>query len=140
MSMYDMVYGKDKYAMLAVAALYQAEEFSEDEETQIDFGRFRDAFFEKTDDKYYVRVHTRNGGNNREDYEVAIESLRKHSFYVRDEDCPHDSTYADFIFELPQRLVDDIAEEVSDDDFWKEPIDHVARMEEALGAIRGRGK
>ena len=88
--------------------------------------RFRDAYAIKTDaGEYFVVIHTRTGGGNRDYYENEEscrssypdyfeegkesewpagpwnDELRAHPNYVRDEDDDFDSTYADFYFSLP---------------------------------------
>lgn len=66
-------------------------------------GRYRDAFLRKTDaNEVQITILTRNGGGNRETYEEVTESLRKHPLYVTDYDEEFDSTYATYVFKVPE--------------------------------------
>jgi hypothetical protein len=66
--------------------------------TREDFGRFRDVYISGE----YIIVHTRCGGGNREEYEHIFEDMSDHPWYIRDEDCDFDSTYADIYFKIPE--------------------------------------
>jgi hypothetical protein len=48
-----------------------------------------------------IRVLTRTGGNNRDDYEDSIAALQAHAMYIEDRDDDFDSTYAEFFFRVP---------------------------------------
>ena len=50
-----------------------------------------------------VRVSTRTGGGNREEYEDFNDYLTCLEGYVRDYDCEYDNTYAEFIYDIPER-------------------------------------
>ena len=52
-------------------------------------------------------VYTRAGGGNRDDYAREIMGLQAHPLYVRDYDDPFDSTYATFVFRVPDEWVND---------------------------------
>ena len=75
-----------------------------------DFGRFRDVYL----DQGCIVVHTRCGGGNREDYEDVFDNAAMHPWYVRDEDCYFDCTYADIFFKIPEGETQTIATLVDD--------------------------
>lgn len=56
---------------------------------------------EQQDDAIFV--YTRVGGGNRESYEIDIEELQAMPEYIRDYDDPFDSTYATFVFAIPEK-------------------------------------
>ena len=66
--------------------------------TREDCGRFRDIYI----DNGHIVIHTRNGGGNREDYQDVFDVMRRHPWYVRDEDDEFDCTYANIFFEIPK--------------------------------------
>lgn len=65
--------------------------------------RFRDAWF--TDDGKHMVVLTRCGGNNRSEYADGYRYLSEHKLYVADHDDTFDSTYAHFLFRVPENLL-----------------------------------
>ena len=74
---------------------------------QID--RFRDASFGKDGDQHVLHVFCRTGGGNREDYPNA--ALTSHPLYIRDHDDEYDCTYAHYYFKIPQKVIDELAEQ-----------------------------
>lgn len=60
--------------------------------------RFRDVWVEGEGDVLLIRVHTRIGGGNRDDYTEEWDRYRAMPAFVRDEDDDFDSTYADLYF------------------------------------------
>ena len=94
--MYNVVFGRHPFAKGLLDLLHEADPGFEP-------GRVRDAWVEIEGDWVTIRVHTRNGGNNRSDDDIAaaIESMTSHPWFVRDEDLDFDSTYADFWFRPP---------------------------------------
>jgi len=104
-----MTQGADRFAKAALATLHQPEEITD----TIRFGRLRDAFFELDGDKHRVRVHTRNGGGNREEHQSEIDDMRSHPWFSFDEDCSHDCTYADFVFVIPDSVVKEINDQLN---------------------------
>jgi hypothetical protein len=64
-----------------------------------EYPRFRDCF--ATDGK--IKVFTRLGGGNREDYQAEIDILRAMPEYVTDYDDEFDCTYATFVFKVPEK-------------------------------------
>lgn len=65
-------------------------------------GRLRDCYF--NEDCTRIVVFTRNGGNNRGDYQEAIAYMYSNKFFDRDYDEDLDSTYATFEFKIPEVL------------------------------------
>jgi len=88
MSLFNMVFGENPSSEKLLEVLNL---------TKGDFGRYRDVFVEDG----FIVVHTRCGGGNREDYEDVFEDASEHPWYVRDEDCDFDSTYANIYFKVP---------------------------------------
>ena len=90
--------------------------------------RFRDCYWNGE----YVVVHTRTGGGNREYYDVKNDdnpdgpwnsAMWDNPNYVTDEDCEHDSTYADFYFNVPAAVkaaVEGLAPAISPEQKWSE--------------------
>lgn len=88
-SMYNMLFGKNHFADFILESLDLTEE---------DCGRFRDAFVAGGE----IAIYTRNGGENRENQKKAIDWLKNHPCYLRDQDDNYDSTYATFYFSIPE--------------------------------------
>lgn len=63
------------------------------------FGRYRDCF--TNEDGTKIIVLTRCGGNNRNDFEIVFDTMRKHDEYLGDFDDPTDETYCYFEFRVP---------------------------------------
>ncbi len=90
-----------------------------------EYPRFRDCFVgrqtndeEKTDqfgiplkkldtEKKLISVYTRVGGGNRDSYENEIKELQNMGEYVEDYDDDFDSTFATFVFNVPERFISD---------------------------------
>lgn len=68
------------------------------------YPRFRDCFIgaTDTDDEGKIMVYTRTGGGNRDSYENEINEMREMKTFIRDYDDTFDSTYANFIFDIPE--------------------------------------
>lgn len=90
MSLYNNLFGvnKDANEILALVGL-----------TPGYFARFRDV--DLINDGKTVRVFTRTGGGNRENYQVVWEEIRKDSNYITDYDDDFDCTYAYIEFRVP---------------------------------------
>jgi hypothetical protein len=74
-----------------------------------EYPRFRDCFLK--DDEHpqydnYIHVYTRVGGNNR-NCEYNEEELYKHPNFVATFDDNFDSTYATYVFSVPEKWKDD---------------------------------
>lgn len=63
------------------------------------FGRYRDCFPNDIGTK--IIVLTRCGGDNRNEYEIVFDTMRKHPQYLGDYDDPTDETYCYFEFQVP---------------------------------------
>lgn len=71
-----------------------------------EYPRFRDCFTSDAEHPEYndhIHVFTRAGGGNRESYEAEIAELQSHPNYVTDFDDSFDSTYASFVFTVPEQ-------------------------------------
>jgi hypothetical protein len=80
-----------------------------------EYPRFRDVFAgddahpefnQGRGDQFYIHLYTRVGGNNR-NCGYGEEELYKHPHYVATFDDGFDSTYATYIFTVPQQWVHD---------------------------------
>lgn len=97
------------------------------------FGRFRDAWPERdpeNPEKILIRVHTRNGGSNRQDHQAEILSMRAHPWYHHDADMDWDNTYADFYFEVKDEDLTHMLGHIATD-----PVDVPARWREAIDKL-----
>ena len=76
--------------------------------------RFRDVWVNREFTE--ITVFTRTGGGNRDEYKDQNLVLMEHPFYLRDSDCDFDSTFALFVFSLPDsgrfELIDQLNEAV----------------------------
>ena len=71
-----------------------------------EYPRFRDCFLgdpEHREYDYHIHVYTRTGGGNRKDYEAENKEMTCHPNYITDFDDGFDSTYASFIFSVPEK-------------------------------------
>jgi hypothetical protein len=89
--MYNVLFGVDSSAGLVLKLLGK---------TQGDFGRFRTAYI--TED--HLVVHTRCGGDNRDDYDEVFEEMSQHPLFEYDQDDDFDCTYCDFYFKHPAEM------------------------------------
>ncbi|AGF85752.1 hypothetical protein QJ854_gp030 [Moumouvirus goulette] len=69
-----------------------------------DFPRFRDVQVKK--DRPIIKVTTRTGGGNREEYEEHNNYLTTLEGYSGDKDASWDRTYAIFYYSIPERSID----------------------------------
>jgi hypothetical protein len=74
------------------------------------YPRFRDCSLgaEGTETEGSILVYTRVGGGNREAYSDEIEWMRSLPTYVDDYDDDFDSTYATFVFHVPEEWKKDL--------------------------------
>lgn len=107
------------------------------------YPRFRDCFIgtlenseetdqfglpkKKTSDEDLISVYTRVGGGNREDYVDEIQELQNMPEYVRDFDDDFDSTFATFIFSVPEKWKDDF-EKIRNGDLNKVSEEYLEQM------------
>lgn len=98
-----------------------------------EYPRFRDCFCNDEEHPEYndhIHVYTRTGGGNRGSYEDENAEMTEMPDYVADFDDSFDSTYASWIFRVPDRWKDDFTKlredrisEVSDE--YKEEIKRI---------------
>ena len=69
-----------------------------------DCGRFRDCYLDETGTK--IIIYTRNGGENREEYECVFDELSKHKNCFTDYDDDFDCTYASIVFSVPEDYIE----------------------------------
>lgn len=91
MSLYNMLFGINEDTDTLLKILNVNKE---------DFNRFRD--IELTNNGTILRVFTRCGGYNRNEYKVYWNKIRKHPLYLKDYDDTFDNTYAYIEFKVPQ--------------------------------------
>lgn len=70
-----------------------------------EYGRLRDVYLKKENEKLVIVVFTRNGGGNRNSFEEVFANLRQHSNYLCDYDDKFDSTYAYIEFSIPEKFL-----------------------------------
>jgi hypothetical protein len=128
MGLYNAIFGENPLGWVLVYLLQAIQ--------PMEVGRYRDAWVERQVDQdlLLIRVHTRNGGGNREDQAEAIESMQAHPWYVSDADDDFDYTYADFYFKpdvanLDPTILDTLATAAI------EPVDVGAKWQAAIDAI-----
>ena len=73
-------------------------------------------------------VYTRVGGGNRDDYEDEIEELRSMPTYIEDYDDAFDSTYATFVFGVPDEWKDDFYKLLEGEQPSEAYVRHVASV------------
>lgn len=114
MSLYNMVNGVQPATFFILPMLGKHPD---------DYPRFRDCFVGKqnTDDELdqfgipvqhhgeeeLISVYTRVGGGNRDSYQDEIDELRAMPEYVEDFDDDFDSTFATFVFSVPEMFKKD---------------------------------
>lgn len=69
-----------------------------------EYPRFRDCI---PHPNYSIEIYTRVWWWNRESYEAEIGELQQQEWYVKDYDDEQDSTYASFIFNIPDKFKQD---------------------------------
>lgn len=94
MSLYNMINGVNPATFFILPML--------GEKHPNNYPRFRDCFVDSGE----IRVYTRVGGGNR-DCGFGEEELQQHPNYLRDEDDDFDSTYATYIFSVPNEWKED---------------------------------
>ena len=101
MSLYNMINGVSPCAFIFLPMLGKHPD---------EYPRFRDCFLQDEDHPEYndhIHVYTRAGGGNRESYEDQIQAMREMDSFVIDFDDDFDSTYATFVFSIPEKWSDD---------------------------------
>ena len=94
MSLYNMINGVNPATFFILPML--------GEKHPDNYPRFRDCFVDNNE----IHVYTRVGGGNR-DCEFGEEELQQHPNYLRDFDDEYDSTYATYVFSIPDEFKND---------------------------------
>lgn len=68
--------------------------------------RFRDMYTREESGKAQIVIYTRTGGGNRDDYAAQNDALTEHPLYVTDFDDDFDSTFAHFVFDVPEAFAE----------------------------------
>lgn len=96
MSLYNMLFGTNEKTSVILAMIgIPFENY---------FERFRDV--DLIEDGTKIRVLTRTGGNNREDYTDNWKVIRNNEFYICDYDDDFDNTYAFIEFSIPEKYLE----------------------------------
>lgn len=93
-----------------------------------DIARWRDTFKTESGE---IAIYARLGGGNRPAYQSAIDGVRKHALFKRDEDDSADSTYLTFYFACPAIHARDFADMESERSraaMWPEKIAAIPLM------------
>ena len=94
MSLYNMLNGVNPATFFILPMLGQKHPDN--------YPRFRDCFVNNNE----IHVYTRVGGGNR-NCEFGEEELQQHPNYLRDFDDEYDSTYATYVFSIPDEFKND---------------------------------
>lgn len=86
-----------------------------------DFPRYRDTSLWNNNTE--IRVITRAGGGNREEYQSNIDELKNNEYYLRDEDDDFDSTYAYIFFKVPEQYLETVKDIKTDERTMKQKTD-----------------
>jgi len=71
-----------------------------------EYPRFRDCFLSDSEHEEYnnfIHIYTRTGGGNREGYLEENQEMRQMSGFVVDFDDSFDSTFASWVFKIPEQ-------------------------------------
>lgn len=101
MSLYNMVNGTSPSTFFILPMLGKHPD---------EYPRFRDCFLADEEHPEYdnhIHIYTRTGGGNREAYETENEEMRNMDGFVTDYDDSFDSTYASWIFKIPEKWKSD---------------------------------
>jgi len=74
------------------------------------YPRFRDCFTDDEENPQYkdhIHIYTRTGGGNREGYAEENQQIRDMNGFVTDFDDSFDSTFASWIFKVPEKWEND---------------------------------
>jgi len=97
MSIYHMMNGVNPMTFLILPMLGKHPD---------EYPRFRDVFAgDESRPEYdrHIMVYTRTGGGNRPDYAAENGEMMKHPDYVDNYDDQEDSTYAVWVFKVPEK-------------------------------------
>lgn len=102
MSLYNMVNGVNPVAFYILPVLGKHPD---------EYPRFRDAFIgdeSRPDTEGKLIVYTRTGGGNREAYEEENQAIRDMPGFLFDYDDDFDSTFACWVFDIPDKWKQDV--------------------------------
>lgn len=119
MSLYNSLFGTNEEMPILLGMLGVNKEY---------FSRFRD--IDLINNGNIIRVFTRLGGGNREDYNETWEKIKNHILYIKDYDDDFDSTYAYIEFNIPDKFKKTAkkmfkGEPVSFEDRFKKELDEM---------------
>lgn len=103
MSLYNMINGVNPVAFFILPMLGKHPD---------EYPRFRDCFLaDESHPEYddHIHVYTRTGGGNREGYEAENAAMVAMPGYVADFDDDFDSTFASWVFKVPELWAEDFA-------------------------------
>ncbi len=101
MSLYNMIHGFSPAVFLVLPMLDKHPD---------EYPRFRDCFInDKDHPEYdnYIQIYTRTGGANRKDFEEENQIIKNMDNFVADFDDKFDSTFASWLFKVPEKWKDD---------------------------------
>ena len=103
MSLYNSLFGMTPAVFLVLPMLGKHPD---------EYPRFRDCFLKDDEHPEYddhIHVFTRTGGGNRDSYSDENNAMRAMPDFVTDFDDGFDSTFASWVFRVPERWADDFA-------------------------------
>jgi hypothetical protein len=101
MSLYNMINGANPATFFILPMLGKHPD---------EYPRYRDCFMSDEEHPEYddhIHIYTRTGGGNREFYESENDSMTEMPEFVTDYDDSFDSTYASWIFRVPEKWLED---------------------------------
>lgn len=93
MSLYNILFGENKEAPVLLGMLGVNKEY---------FRRYRD--IDLIENATKIRVFTRLGGSNRDDFQETWNKIRRHGLYITDYDDDFDCTYAYIEYAIPKKF------------------------------------
>ncbi len=109
MSLYNMINGVNPCAFFVLPMLGKHPD---------EYPRFRSCFIADPEHPEYnnhIHVYTRTGGGNREGYEAENDAMRAMPTFVTDFDDSYDSTFASWVFSVPEQWKADFEKFVNGD-------------------------
>lgn len=97
MSLYNMINGVSSATFLILPMLGHHPD---------EYPRFRDCFTNDEEHREYadhIHIYTRTGGGNRDSYEAENDWMRSLPGFVTDFDDSFDSTFASWVFQIPEK-------------------------------------
>ena len=123
MSLYNMLFGINDDMPVLLGMIGLNEEY---------FERFRD--IDLTNNGNTIRVMTRLGGGNREDYKATWDKIRKHELYLGDYNDGFDETYAYIEYKIPEKY-----QETAKKMFKGEPVSFREKFKKELEEMNKPG-